>query len=443
MKNTDTSIAKLLRISFPIMLAFLSTHAMLFANRIILADYSLDAMNAVATAGMIAATFQFGLAAITSISEVFVGQNNGLKKFDKMGEPVWQMIWFALAVQILFILVAYFLSDLLVPAALHEHGLVFFRMALCFGCLQAIFSALSGFYIGQGKTILITLAAIIANMVNIILSCILVFGYQNIIPELGVFGSAVATVIASFVEVFIIAGFFLSKANRQLYGTSRFSLKPELMKSCLRIGAPAAVGHIVEIAAWSTIAHILAAIGQDYLTIQNLCSTFFLLFSFFTEGLQKGMVSICSNLIGSNQIDKLKGVLKSGVCIHFVLMLFLALPLFVYPDRLSAVFNISSTSFLGQEFHSAMRILWLFCLFDGLVWIISGILVSAGDTKFIMWANAITAWIFGVLPIKLITMYFNVPPGSVWGIVAIYAIINCILFFARYRSQKWLKLKLS
>jgi len=75
---------------------------------------------------------------------------------------------------------------------------------------------------------------------------------------------------------------------------------------CLKVGTPAATGHMLEIGAWSVIAHILARLGGDYITIQNLCSTFFLLFSFFTEGLQKGIIAISSNLIGSHQVDRIK-----------------------------------------------------------------------------------------------------------------------------------------
>ncbi|MBX3486468.1 MAG: MATE family efflux transporter [Candidatus Paracaedibacteraceae bacterium] len=439
----DTSMRSLIRISLPMMLAFMSTHVMLFVNRVMLSEYSLDAMNGVATAGMIAAVFQFGIASITSIAEVYVGQFNGLKQYEKLGKPVWQMIWFALSSQLVFIPIALCLSDMLIPESLHQHGLPFFRVIMYFGCLQALFTALSSFYVGQGKTILVTVAAVIGNIVNVALNYLFIFGSEQLgLDPMGAIGSAYATVIASIVQVFILFVLFVSPGNQKNFGTSKMSVDLSMVWGCLKVGTPAATGHMLEIGAWSVIAHILAGMGGDYITIQNLCSTFFLLFSFFTEGLQKGIVAISSNLIGSHQIDRIKQVLINGIKIHCGVMLFLIIPFFVVPQVLAQPFMIAPSSDLALYFSQAMQLLWFFFLFDGLVWVTSGVLVSAGDTKFIMVVNACTAWFFAVIPIKLVTLYWNVSPGRVWGVVVCYAGVNLLFFYRRYRSQKWLKLDL-
>ncbi len=258
----DTSMRSLIRISLPMMLAFMSTHVMLFVNRVMLSDYSLDAMNGVATAGMIAAVFQFGIASITSIAEVYVGQFNGLKQYEKLGKPVWQMIWFALSSQLVFIPVALCLSDVLIPKSLHQHGLPFFRVIMYFGCLQALFTALSSFYVGQGKTILVTIAAVIGNIVNVALNYLFIFGSEQLgLDPMGAIGSAYATVIASIVQVFILFILFVSSGNQKNFGTSKMSVDLSMVWGCLKVGTPAATGHMLEIGAWSVIAHILAGMG--------------------------------------------------------------------------------------------------------------------------------------------------------------------------------------
>lgn len=440
----DTSIRSLIRISLPMMMAFMSTHVMLFVNRVMLSEYSLDAMNGVATAGMIAAIFQFGVASITSIAEVYVGQFNGLKQYDKLGKPVWQMMWFALSSQVVFIGIAFFLSEILIPESLHEYGVPFFEIIMYFGCLQALFTALSSFYVGQGKTIFVTIAAVIGNLLNVILNYFFIFGSEALSFEgMGAVGSAYATVIASVVQVLVLFVLFLFPENRKQFGTANLSLDLSMVWGCLKVGTPAATGHMLEIGAWSVIAHILARLGGDYITIQNLCSTFFLLFSFFTEGLQKGIIAISSNLIGSHQVDRIKRVLANGVKVHFGVMILLIIPFVISPQTLARPFMIPENSDLALYFSQAMQLLWLFFLFDGLVWVTSGVLVSAGDTKFIMVVNACTAWFFAVIPIKLVTLYFDVSPGRVWGIVVCYAAVNLLLFYRRYQSQKWLKLDLS
>ena len=82
------SFLEFIHISVPLILSFLSVSLMIFTDRFFLANYSIDAMNAVAaasTAGFILFTFTMNIA---SIAEVFVGKHNGAEEYEKAAEPV-------------------------------------------------------------------------------------------------------------------------------------------------------------------------------------------------------------------------------------------------------------------------------------------------------------------------------------------------------------------
>ena len=66
---------------------------MFFTDRWILSMYSLHSMNAAIVVTSIVSIFQFAPLAVTSISEVFVGQYNGAGRYKEIGRPVWQMLW--------------------------------------------------------------------------------------------------------------------------------------------------------------------------------------------------------------------------------------------------------------------------------------------------------------------------------------------------------------
>src|SRR5271154_819728 len=93
--HPEGSIRELWRISFPLMISTFASLLMIFTDRIFLARYSLSDLNASVTAGTLAWAIISGLGMITAMSEVFVAQYNGAKRYDKLGAPVWQMIWFA------------------------------------------------------------------------------------------------------------------------------------------------------------------------------------------------------------------------------------------------------------------------------------------------------------------------------------------------------------
>jgi len=120
-RYSEGSVQELWAISYPLILSILSVNMMLFFDRLILARYNTGAMNAAVLAWLIFSIFQLGTIGIASIAEVFVGQYNGAKKLNKMGEPVWQMIWFSLMTGFIFIPI-FFNSSLIKSAMSLQSG---------------------------------------------------------------------------------------------------------------------------------------------------------------------------------------------------------------------------------------------------------------------------------------------------------------------------------
>lgn len=101
--HPEGSIRELWRISFPLMISTFASLLMIFTDRIFLARYSLEALNASVNAGTLAWAIVGGCGMVTAMSEVFVAQYNGAGKLREIGRPVWQMIWFAIFSLALFI----------------------------------------------------------------------------------------------------------------------------------------------------------------------------------------------------------------------------------------------------------------------------------------------------------------------------------------------------
>lgn len=79
------SIRELFSISLPLMISSLAALFMIFTDRIFLARYSLDSLNASVNAGTMAWALMSGFSMITAMSEVFVAQYNGAKQYENMG----------------------------------------------------------------------------------------------------------------------------------------------------------------------------------------------------------------------------------------------------------------------------------------------------------------------------------------------------------------------
>lgn len=444
-KYAPASLMELLSLSIPMMLSVLSQNLMVLTDRLILANYSITAMNSVAAASIVSFAFIIIGISIAGISEVFVGQYNGSKQYDKAAIPVWQMIWFGLGLSILFVPVAMFSSEYLIPKTLQQEGLAYFKILMYFASIMPITSAISGFFVGIGRTKIITMAVLISNLINLILAIMLVFGIDGVIPSLGTTGAAIATLIAELIQFIILLAIFLNKKNRQKYKTFNFKFNKSIFLNCFKYGYPAAIGHATEMAAWSTLFHIAATASTLHVTILTMGQNIFLLFVFMTEGMQKGVTSVASNLIGARMLNLITKLLISSLKMHFTIVAMLAIPLIFYPEYVIQLFDLDHNirnvepGFVMAA-TSAFRFVWIYFIFDGLVWVIAGILTSAGDTKFIMITNTLCSWVLGVVPFYIFMSTIGVNSKYIWANNCLYAIVNLALFIIRLKSGKWKKL---
>ena len=104
---------------------------------------------------------------------------------------------------------------------------------------------------------------------------------------------------------------FLKKEFRTKYKTLDFRFNKALFLDCVKIGLPGGLSHTIEFVSWSILVNMTAALGVAYVTVNGLSISFFVLFLFLVEGLQKAVTAICSNLIGASQIHRVGEVLKS------------------------------------------------------------------------------------------------------------------------------------
>lgn len=438
------SVKELWLISCPLIISLMSSSLMLFLDRLFLAHYSLEALNASARAGAAVQFLQFWSIATAAIAEVFVGRYNGAGRFRKLGQPVWQMIWLSLGTTLIYMPIGYWggsflFSDL---AAGGAEGTYFCRLT-CFIPLAALSAALCSFYIGKGKVRLVTIVMLGANGLNAALDALLIFGWGSWIPEMGLLGAAWATGLSLSVQAAVLFIAFFSPSNRQTYGTGRWQLHWPLFWRCLGMGLPNAVAHSVEIFAWVGIFELMTRLGPDHLTVVTIAQSILFLFSFMTEGISKGATAIASNLMGSQRHEEVWKLFMSGIQLYIGLFLIIGLFLVAQPTLLIGWFLPDAdlqTSWLNEGVQIACFWVWLYFLFDGINWLLIGLLTAAGDTPFVMKVGGTTPILFALLPVYLLVFLGGAPPHVTWFAIACYALLSGCIYWQRFKNEKWKEL---
>jgi len=441
-KYKPGSTRELWSICLPMMLTSITTTLMYFCDRIILARYSIDAMNACVTAWMASAVPSFAVFGIAAISEVFVGQYNGAKRYGELAAPVWQMIYFSLMMGVLFVPMGLFAGPWVIPDAYEAWGVPYFVWVMSFSWLFALIGALSGFFIGQGKAKIVFVVATFGNAVNIGLDIVFVFGVPGFIPEMGAKGAAIATVIAQSIQATILFTLFLRKDDRRLRGSSDMRFKPALFKECMRVGVPVAIAHGMEVLAWTLLIDLVAIQSELHMVVFAICQSVFIFFAFVSEGFQKGVTAVAANYIGAKAWEYIPKMFRSGVRLCTMVLLVLLIPCIFYPDVIVNAFLVEELqSYSYEELQSLFQIafvgVWLAMFFEQLAWLSIGVILGAGDTRFLMIMMGLVAWFGGFLPVGIGLHIFHAGPLFAPLMLVFYTICNSTCFYLRYRSGRW------
>lgn len=430
------SIRSVLSISLPLIAAGLATNLTIFADRIILADYSVDMMSHVTTISNHCWIFLYTMMGVTYISKVFVGQYNGSKQYHKTSEITWQMIILSLF-SIAIFLFAYSIAPYLLPKIAQEHGLVYFRTLMLCGVLWPISSALCGFFIGTYQSGIVFFTLIISNAVNIIFDL-----YW--IPDYGTYGAALATDVSMVSQIIILFYFYLQKSNHEKYNTRKISFNPTLMSQAFNLGYPEAISHFFEMGAWAAVISIIAHKGPQFLLVSNLGQNIFILFMFVYSELGNGVKTIAANYIGENRQDNIPKLIRASISVHITFVMIITALFIGFPDAFVALFSLEaeSTTLKMQALHS-LKGIFAFLLFDGLAYIIWSILAAYGDTFAGMVITGASMWFGLVLPTYLVVHYLPCHPAThALTVLPFYGVCITTAFIIRYKTRNLSKMSL-
>ncbi len=416
---------------------------MLFADRLFLAQYSLHALTASANGSMAVYSFLIGPFTIAGISEVFVGQYHGNNDFKQVGPSTWQMIWFSLFLTPAYLLLAYVGPFILFRGTGNEIlETQYFAPLTAFGSIFCLVPALIGYFSGLGRVKIVFIANFSANIINVILDYFLIFGWGSI-PEMGVLGAAIGTIISQVYQAGILLFFFFRKEDRDIFKTTHWRFRWPLFLRSIQIGLPAGLAHTSEMLAHFAFFRVMIRAGPHYIAIISVVQSFYFLMGFAIEGLSKAVTAIISNLIGAFHYEKIRKVLVSALQLQVIFAAFVFVGILLFAERLFPYFfNAENQTYLSDPaFFRSLKMcsIWLAIFFwlDGWVWAFIGLLTAAGDTKFVMIIGFIAQWLFYFTPVYIGVHIFHVSVEQAWMLICLNSLLLLLIYGWRYYGEKW------
>ncbi|MCH9616822.1 MAG: hypothetical protein SP4CHLAM5_00960 [Chlamydiia bacterium] len=425
------SYRDLLRLAIPSMLTFISTTLMMFFDRLFLSNYSLEALGAAVNAGAIAWGVVFAFQVFTEMSQVVIAQYIGAGKEDKLSSPVWQMLWLVAFSWIIFIPVAIYGAKIFFePGSLQSQYFIWF---VSFGTAFGLVGAGSAYFIGRGETRIVTITAVIGNVVNLVLDYFMIFGVKGLFAPMGVKGAAIATGIGIVVQGILLLILFLRQTNYKV-----FSWDPEVLKPCIRVGFSPSLSRSAEIIGWGLFFSMMAKAGSVHLIVTSVCHSLLPIFACVGFGLQKAISTITGNWVGAGKIEQIPKLVQKATVVLGLYMAAVALMMYIFPDLLLQLFQNKE---LDVELSSLIRIGFLLSLgylfFGGLRNIATGVLSAVGDSWFLMTFGILTIWMFLLIPVYYFIVFSGKSVTFAQTLLLAYGVMGSLVYLARYSSGRW------
>ncbi len=208
MEGTEKFAKKLVALVLPIAFQNLMTSLVSASDALMLGWLDQNSLSAVSLATQVSFVLSLFQAALTIGATVLAAQYWGNRDTEAVEKVLAIALKASMIIAIIFFFVSFFFPKLLMSiftkeAILIEQGILYLRVVswsyLCIGISQIYLCIMKN----SGRTARSTVYGSVALIINIVLNAVLIFGLFGL-PQLGIQGAAIATVIARLVELGLV-----------------------------------------------------------------------------------------------------------------------------------------------------------------------------------------------------------------------------------------------
>lgn len=352
-----------------------------FADTFFVAQIGLDEVSAVGVTNAILAIYFAIFMAIGVGVNVLMANATGAGDYERASKVAQQgviltTILGGLTGMLTLIFAEPLLSLLGVERQVLEIGAVYFRIVAVPSILMAYMFVMSSILRGVGDTKSPMKAVIIANIVNIILDYILIFGFL-FIPALGIVGAGLAGVIARLVGTFVLI-LYIKKNNQIMFQKNWWRFDKVYQKELLGLGAPAAGERLAMRIGQVVYFGFIVALGTSTFAAHQIAGNIETFSYMIAYGFAAAATIIVGKQVGAGNYEEAKSYAKLISILSAVFMVFMGVLLFILGEWIGGFF--SEDPVVVSEIGIALKIAALFQPFLAILLILTGAYQGARNT---------------------------------------------------------------
>lgn len=442
MENLDSKsrYTYVLKSSLPIIISYLSIQILGITDMIMVGTLGADAVAAVGVATTLFMLISRPLEGLFDSSLILLSKAYGTRNNFKFRELLHHLILMAVILSfggILLIPLLNFILGFMSPTELvyfQGSKYLFYIMLSLMPFLINWIITKSLISINRNKVLAhVSNAALI---INIILNYMFIFGKLGA-PEMGVAGSALATLITRSIQCIFLL-FYCKKINEEVVPTDyKFKFSKETIKEIIDLGLPIGQTNLLEIGAWTLFVSVISTLGVNALAAHQIAMK--IKDIAFMPGFALSNIATSMVGIGVGQNNYKETMIAHSVVSRVTvgIMGIIGVILFIFPEFFLGFFTTDiEVIAIGK---TLLNILVVYQIIDGIWIVLRGSMNGLGATSIVRNTVLVGAWGL-MLPVSyMLTKYTSVGVLGAWIGLSINVLFSGIVlsyFFRKIHKEK-------
>jgi len=427
------------RVTYPIFLGLLAQNVINVTDTAFLGRVGEVALGAAAMGGLLyicVYTIAFGFSVG---SQILIARRNGEGNYRAVGPIMWQGTTFSFGMAVCLLILMYFSAAPLIRLLITSDSIYgatyeFFTWRI-WGFLFAFVNVMfRGLYIGITRTKVLTMNAVVMALVNVVLDYALVFGELGL-PEMGVRGAALASVIAEASSLLFFLLYTYYKVDLKKYGLNRFGqFDLSMVLRILRISCFTMVQYFLAMAIWFVFFMALERLGQRQLAVANIVRSVYVVLLIPVQALSTTANTLVSNLIGAGGSSGVVTLLHKISRMSFLIMVVCVGLCVAFPGSILSVYTNEET--LLVESVSALYVVCGAMLIASLANVYFNGISGTGNTQAAL-VLEVFVQVFYALYIIVVGMVIQAPVDVCFTTEVIYYVLMLGSSLIYLKKAKW------
>jgi multidrug resistance protein, MATE family len=433
------SYRQIITLALPLMVGILINQINFFTNTFFLGHFGKNELAANGVASIYYLIFTMICVGFNNGVQIILSRRAGEGDGKALGRVFGNSIKLGLLLCITAILVSLVVAPYLFTLQIHNTDIQ--ALALSFISIRIfglpfffLEQASNQFNISIGKSKNILMGVITATVVNIIADYLLINGHYGL-PQLGIKGAAIASVMAECSYVLVAYGYIYW---RKLHITYPFALRQALDKKLsietIKIASPVMLQYFFSISSWMLFYLYIEHLGKNELAISQILRSIFGLVGASSWALASSSNSLVSNYIGQGRQAEVMPLLHKIVRLSLPIALILGSLLLLFHNQFIATYT-NDAELIAASWHPIIVVVSANVLLSITMIYFNGML-GTGNTSMNLIAEC-TAIVLYITYIYIVVEHYKMNLAWAWCSEFLYWTVLLLFSLSYLKWGKW------